>query len=89
MVVGQNNEVDVARHDGESDKNRMVALLLCLFLGVISGHRFYVGKFGTAILQILLIACFGVGAIWWLIDLVMIIRGSFKDKDNKILSSWQ
>lgn len=60
-------------------------LLLCLFLGGIGVHRFYVGKVGTGILQLITLG--GCG-IWILIDLIMIITGSFTDKDgNKITNS--
>ena len=31
-------------------KNKWIALLLCLFLGVIGGHKFYEGKAGMGIL---------------------------------------
>lgn len=69
----------------QSDKNWLATLLLCLFLGGIGVHRFYVGKVGTGILQ--LITLCGCG-IWTLIDLIMIITGSFTDKDgNKITNS--
>ena len=63
----------------KSEKEWLVTLLLCLFLGSIGVHRFYVGKIGTGILQILTLG--GCG-IWVLIDLIMIITGSFKDKDG-------
>lgn len=33
-----------------SEKSRLVALLLCLFVGYLGIHRFYVGKTGTGIL---------------------------------------
>lgn len=66
----------------QSDKNWLATLLLCLFLGGIGVHRFYVGKVGTGILQLITLG--GCG-IWTLIDLIMIITGSFTDKDgNKI-----
>lgn len=66
----------------ESDKNWLATLLLCLFLGGLGVHRFYVGKIGTGILQLITLG--GCG-IWAIIDLVMIITGSFTDKDgNKI-----
>jgi TM2 domain-containing membrane protein YozV len=61
------------------------ALLLCLFLGFVGAHRFYVGKVGTGILMIV---CFG-GAfgIWTLIDLIMIATGNFKDKNGLPIKS--
>ena len=69
----------------QSDKNWLATLLLCLFLGGIGVHRFYVGKVGTGILQLITLG--GCG-IWTLIDLIMIIPGSFTDKDgNKITNS--
>jgi TM2 domain-containing membrane protein YozV len=69
----------------QSDKNWLATLLLCLFLGGIGVHRFYVGKVGTGILQLITLG--GCG-IWTLIDLIMIITGSFTDKNgNKITNS--
>ena len=62
-----------------SDKGMVPAALLCFFFGVLGFHRFYVGKIGTGILMILTLG--GLG-IWSLIDLVMIIVGSFKDKNG-------
>ncbi|MGZ9762509.1 NINE protein [Mycoplasma sp. 394] len=37
----------------QSPKSNLVALILCIFLGVIGVHRFYVGKAGTGVLFIL------------------------------------
>ncbi|MBT3194615.1 MAG: TM2 domain-containing protein [Verrucomicrobia bacterium] len=72
--------------DGEvSPKSRTVALLLYLFLGYFSVHRFYVGKIGTAIVQILTMGGFG---IWWTIDFIMILCGAFKDKQKLPLKKW-
>jgi TM2 domain-containing membrane protein YozV len=63
----------------KSDKNFVVAILLCLFVGVFGVHRFYVGKVGTGIIQLITIG--GLG-IWAFIDLIMIIVGAFKDKQG-------
>ncbi len=68
-----------------SEKKRVVALLLCFFLGGLGVHRFYVGKVGTGILQIVTLG--GVG-IWVLIDFIMIIVGKFTDKQGNVLETW-
>ncbi len=61
----------------KSEKGFVPTLLLAFFLGGLGVHRFFVGKIGTGILQLLTLG--GLG-IWALIDVVMIIVGSFKDK---------
>jgi len=63
-----------------SEKNYIVMILLCFFLGGLGIHRFYVGKIGTGILMIITLG--GLG-IWALIDFIMIIIGKFKDKEGK------
>lgn len=63
----------------KSEKEWLVTLLLSLFLGSLGVHRFYVGKIGTGILQLLTLG--GCG-IWTLIDVIMIATGHFKDKDG-------
>jgi TM2 domain-containing membrane protein YozV len=65
------------------NKSWIVALLLCFFLGTFGVHRFYVGKVGTGVLMILTLG--GLG-LWVLIDLIMIIIGSFKDKQGNALA---
>lgn len=57
----------------------LITLLLCLLLGGIGGHRFYAGKIGSGVIQLVTLG--GCG-IWSLIDLVMILCGKFTDSNG-------
>ena len=59
-----------------SSRNWVAALLLCIFLGTLGIHRFYAGKIGTGILMLLTAGGFG---IWWIIDIILIATGEFRD----------
>jgi TM2 domain-containing membrane protein YozV len=66
----------------KSEKSFVAALLLCVFFGGFGIHRFYVGKIGTGILQLITLGGLGV---WSLIDLVVIIVSKFKDKHGLLI----
>lgn len=66
-------------------KKILPAFLLCFLLGVLGVHRFYVGKIGTGVLQVLTLG--GLG-IWALIDLIFIIMGKFTDKEGNVITEW-
>lgn len=68
--------------DNKSDKNRTVAIVLCLMFGAIGMHRFYVGKNVSAIIFILTCGVFGLGIIF---DLILLLKNQFKDKNGKYL----
>ena len=68
-----------------SSSNRLIAFLLAFFLGFLGIHRFYVGKVGTGVLMILTAGGLGV---WWLIDIIMILAGGFRDKAGLVVKNW-
>lgn len=71
--------------DRYSDKSRLVATLLAWFLGPLGLHRFYLGKVGTGVLQLVTLG--GLG-IWALIDAVLILIGSFNDAEGRRVFYW-
>jgi TM2 domain-containing membrane protein YozV len=63
-------------------KDWLTTLLLAIFLGNFGVDRFYAGHTGLGIAKLL--TCGGMG-IWWLIDVIMIATGAYKDKSGNPL----
>ncbi len=61
-------------------KSQIVAFILCLLIGVIGIHRFYLGHIGIGILYLLTAGLCGIGV---LVDLILILTGSLKPKDGE------
>lgn len=76
------SEQNVQNQEVVSDKSKGVAAVLAFFLGAFGIHRFYVGKIGTGILWLVTLGFGGIGA---LVDFIMILCGSFKDKNGAVL----
>jgi hypothetical protein len=66
------------------EKSWLTTMILCLFLGFIGAHRFYVGKIGTGILMLVLTTT-GISVIWAIVDLILIFSGKFTDKEGNII----
>jgi len=67
-----NRSPDTDRAAGDQrGPSAAVAYLLWFFLGLFSAHRFYLGRVGTALLQICSYFIL-VGFVWWLIDAFLI-----------------
>lgn len=81
-VVNNNTNVN-KNFGGYIPKNKWVAFFLCLFLGYFGAHRFYVGKIGTGIIWLFTMGFFGIG---WILDLIFILLGGFRDKAGQPLA---
>lgn len=55
---------------GGRPKNKWVSLLLCFFLGIMGGHKFYEGKIGMGILYLCTVGLFGIGVV---IDFIVLL----------------
>lgn len=64
----------------KSDRSFFATIIFCFFFGVLGVHRFYAGKIGTGILQLLTGGGFGIWALW---DLFMLILGKFEDSEGR------
>ncbi len=53
-----------------NEKNKWVALLLCIFLGGIGAHKFYEGKIGLGIVYLFTFGFLGIG---WAIDFIVLL----------------
>lgn len=66
-----------------STKNWLAALLLCIFFGVFGIHRFYTGKIATGLIWFFTAGVFGIG---WIVDIILIAKGSFTDSKDLLLT---
>lgn len=78
----KNKTVEYIEDGDYSNKAWSITLILCILLGFIGLHRFYVGKAGTAIIMLLTFGGFG---IWVLVDLIRIIINNFTDEEGKVI----
>jgi len=83
-----NEEVLVVNSEIERQKkSTAVAFLLCIFLGTLGAHRYYMGKTGSAIaMTFITILTLGFGVIitgiWAFIDLFLITSWLREDQDR-------
>ena len=82
ILNGEEVEDYVAPEVPAETKDWMTTFLLCLFLGGLGVHCYYVGKIGTGILFLLTAGVFGIGVI---VDLIKIATGKFTDKYGNVI----
>ncbi len=77
-------DLDKAPSNSEpSDKDFITTLLICVFLGGLGVHRFFVDKMGTGVLMLVTLG--GLG-LWWIIDIILIVTGSFEDSEGRVIA---
>ncbi len=89
LSIEENNMENNSNEMQKSPKKKSVTLLLCLLLGCLGIHRFYVGKIksGGALLFLSMLSGGTVGLIWELYDLfTLIFTNKFTDSNDLPLS---
>lgn len=90
-LLNQLTDQELLLVNSEVEKNKKsiaVAYILCIFFGSIGGHRYYMGKTGSAIAMTLITVLtvgFGVlvTGIWSFVDLFL-IPSWLKDNQNSV-----
>jgi TM2 domain-containing membrane protein YozV len=72
-------ENNAAAENQAGGKSQVIALILCILVGGLGIHRFYLGYTWQGVVQLL---TGGGCGIWALIDLIRIITGDLKPKDG-------
>ena len=76
---GYPQQYPLAMPYGAQQKDWLITLLLCIFVGVLGVHRFYTGHIAIGVVQLLTVG--GCG-IWTLVDLIMIITDNYRDANG-------
>jgi TM2 domain-containing membrane protein YozV len=66
--------------NNQSEKSKLMALILCIFFGAWGFHRFYVGKNNTGLLYFLTLGLLGFGTIY---DGIKLATDNFTDSEGK------
>ncbi|MBG6059912.1 hypothetical protein RCH16_003392 [Cryobacterium sp. MP_M5] len=68
-----------------SNKSFVLTWLFALLLGIFAVDRFYLGKIGTGLLKLFTLGGLGV---WVLVDLILVLTGTQRDKQGRMLAGY-
>jgi uncharacterized membrane protein YvbJ len=71
--------------DNLAGQDKIVIILICLFLGGLGIHNFMMGETKKGIFKIVMSCCCGIGFIFALIDLIKIAMGSYVADPEKLI----
>lgn len=96
MTLSTQQQMLIEQRVTNEAKSTGAAYLICLFLGMLGGHRFYLGRTGSAVTQLLMFiigwvtAIIGVGlfilgvlGLWVLVD-AFLIPGMIQSHKEKV-----
>ena len=81
--VAIQKEIEKKKEWIPAGKDKITAIILCLFLGAIGIHNFYFGETKKGIIKIVFCLLFGISAILALVDLIKMITDSYVVDPNK------
>ena len=67
-----------------SEKDWLITLILSIVVGGFGIDRFYTGSIVLGVLKLVTLG--GLG-LWWLIDLIMLVTGNYKDGDGNRIAT--
>ena len=67
-----------------SEKDWLITLILSILVGGLGIDRFYTGSILLGVLKLVTLG--GLG-LWWLIDLIMLVTGNYKDGDGNPIAA--
>lgn len=71
--------------DNLNGQDKIVMILICLFLGGLGIHNFMMGENKKGVFKIIMSFCCGIGSILALIDLIKIAMGTYVVDPTKLV----
>lgn len=76
--------IPTQQSDIVSEKDWVVTLVFAVVLGFLGIDRFYAGSIGLGVLKLLTSG--GLG-LWWLIDIILLATGNYKDGNGHTIAT--